>query len=402
MAHLDRDKKAALVSIVVTAFLVVIKYTIGILSGSIALIADAVHSFTDVISSIGVFIGLKISSRKPTETFPYGFYKAENIVSLFLALAIFYAGYEIVLTSVEKFEAGALTNVPAAISVALASLVLTLLLSSYKLKVGREMNSPSIIADGKHTRTDVYASAVVLLGIVGNYLGFYSLDQMAGIVIAVFIFKSGYEILKDSIKVLLDASIDYESLHRIRELASEVRGVRKIHSLKARNSGKFIFVELEIETNLRDLERAHQLSGKIDEKIKSKLKNVDKVIIHIEPEEKEFIRYAVPCTENNGMRSKVSMHFGEAEYFCIFDMKTEDRELTDMRFIKNPFIALEKRKGLKAAELLVSHNIDKLVTKESIAKKSAFYVMEDAYVDFDVTDADTIGEVIDNLSLEKF
>jgi cation diffusion facilitator family transporter len=402
MAHLDRDKKAALVSIVVTAFLVVIKYTIGILSGSIALIADAVHSFTDVISSIGVFIGLKISSRKPTETFPYGFYKAENIVSLFLALAIFYAGYEIVLTSVEKFEAGALTNVPAAISVALASLVLTLLLSSYKLKVGREMNSPSIIADGKHTRTDVYASAVVLLGIVGNYMGFYSLDQMAGIVIAVFIFKSGYEILKDSIKVLLDASIDYESLHRIRELASEVRGVRKIHSLKARNSGKFIFVELEIETNLRDLERAHQLSGKIDEKIKSKLKNVDKVIIHIEPEEKEFIRYAVPCTENNGMRSKVSMHFGEAEYFCIFDMKTEDRELTDMRFIKNPFIALEKRKGLKAAELLVSHNIDKLVTKESIAKKSAFYVMEDAYVDFDVTDADTIGEVIDNLSLEKF
>lgn len=401
MLHLDRDKKAALVSIVVTAFLVVIKYTIGILSGSIALIADAVHSFTDVISSIGVFIGLKISSRKPTETFPYGFYKAENIVSLFLALAIFYAGYEIVLTSVENFEAGALTNVPAAISVALASLMLTLLLSSYKLKVGREMNSPSLIADGKHTRTDVYASAVVLLGIVGNYLGFYSLDQMAGILIAVFIFKSGYEILKDSIKVLLDASIDYESLHRIREIASEVHGVRKVHSLKARSSGKFIFVELEIETNLRDLERAHQLSSKIEEKIKSKWKNVDKVIIRIEPEEKEFIRYAVPCTENNGMRSKVSMHFGEAEYFCIFDIKTEDRELTDMRFIKNPFIALEKRKGLKAAELLVASNIDKLVTKESIAKKSPFYVLEDAYVVSDLTDADTIGEVIDNLSLYK-
>jgi predicted Fe-Mo cluster-binding NifX family protein len=264
------------------------------------------------------------------------------------------------------------------------------------------MNSPSIIADGKHTRADVYASAVVLLGIVGNYLGFYALDQIAGIVIAVFIFKSGYEILKDSIKVLLDASIDYESLHRIREIASEVRGVRKIHSLKARSSGKYIFVELEIETNLRDLERAHQLSSKIEEQIKSERKDVDKVIIHIEPEEKEFIRFAVPCTGNNGLLSKLSMHFGEAEYFCIFDIKTEDGELTDMRFIKNPFISLEKRKGLKAAELLVASKIDKLVTKESIAKKSAFYVLEDAYVDFDVTDADTIKEVIDNLSLEKF
>ena len=103
MIHLERDKKAALVSIVVTAFLTVIKYSMGILSGSIALIGDAIHSLTDVISSIGVLIGLKISSRKPTETFPYGFYKAENIVSLFLALAIFYAGYEIVHTSVEKF-----------------------------------------------------------------------------------------------------------------------------------------------------------------------------------------------------------------------------------------------------------------------------------------------------------
>ena len=397
MARIDRDKKAALVSIVVTAFLVVIKYSVGVLSGSIALLADAVHSFTDVISSIGVFIGLKISSRKPTESFPYGFYKAENIVSLFLALAIFYAGYEIVLTSVEKFEEVVLTNVPVAILVAVTSLVLTLLLSSYKLKVGRDLNSPSLIADGKHTRADVYASAVVLLGILGNYLGFYSLDQIAGIMIAVFIFKSGYEILKDSIKVLLDASIDYDSLHKIRELASEVHGVRKIHSLKARGSGKFIFVEMEIETSLRDLERAHLVSDKIEANIKSELKNVDKVIIHIEPVAKDFIRFAVPCTENEGMRSKVSWHFGEAEYFCIFDIKAVDNELMDMRFVRNPFVTLEKQKGLKAAELLVSHKIDKIVTKESIAKKSAFYVFDDAYVEFEVTDSDTLGELIEKL-----
>ena len=401
MIRLGRDKKAALVSIVVTAFLAVIKYSVGILSGSIALVADAVHSLTDVISSIGVLLGLKISSRKPTEAFPYGFYKAENIVSLLLALAIFYVGYEIILSSVEKFEEVVLTDVPIAISAALVSLVFTLLLSSYKLKVGRETKSPSLVADGKHTRTDVYASAVVLAGILGNYLGFYSLDPIAGILVAVFIFKSGYEIFKDSIKVLLDASIDYESLHRIREVASEANGVRKIHSLKARSSGKFVFVELEIETNLRDLERAHHLSDKIEEKIKSEMKNVDRVIVHVEPEEKEFIRYAVPCTENNALQSRVSGHFGGAEYFCIFDMRTADNDLTDMRFIKNPFIALEKMKGLRVAELLATKEIDKLVTKESIAKKSAFYVLEDAYVEFEETDAGTIREIIEKLKKNK-
>jgi cation diffusion facilitator family transporter len=397
MINLERDKKAALVSIGVTAFLAVIKYFFGILSGSIALIADAIHSLTDVISSVGVFIGLKISSRKPTKAFPYGFYKAENIVSLFLALAIFYAGYEIILTSVEKFGMVVLTNLPFAIAAALTSLVFTLLLSRYKLKVGRELNSPSLIADGKHTQADTYASTAVLLGLMGYYFGFSSLDAIAGILVSIFVFRAGYEIFKDSVKVLLDASIGYEWLNRIREVASETYGVRKIRSLKARSSGKFMFIELEIETNLKDLERAHQLSGRIEEKIKSEIKNVDRVIVHMEPEEKEFVRYAVPCTENKGLKSRVSEHFGKADYFCVFDIRTADNELTDMRFIKNPYLALEKRKGLKVAELLVTNKIDKLITKESIAQKSASYVLKDAYVEFVVTDADTIEKIVEEL-----
>ena len=401
MVHVARDKRATLISIGVTAFLAIIKYVAGVLSGSIALVADAIHSLTDVISSIAVFIGLKISDRKPTEEFPYGFYKAENIVSLFLALAIFYAGYEIVLTSVGEFaEAEDLKNIPFAIAAALTSLILALLLSSYKLKVGREENSPSLIADGKHTRADTYASAAVLAGILGNYAGIHFLDPAAGILVSVFIFRSGYEILKGSIKVLLDASIDYESLNRMRELTSETHGVRKICALNARGSGKFIFIEMGIETNLRDLKKAHQLSDKIENRIKSEIKNVDRVLIHIEPEEREFVRYAVPCTENNGAGSAVSWHFGEAEYFCIFDMRTRDGELTDMRFLKNPFATLEKRKGLRVAELLVAGGVDKLITKESIAQKSAFYVLDDAYVDSEETDFDTVGEIIEGMKTD--
>jgi len=394
MILLERDKKAALVSIGVSTFLAVIKYLIGILSGSIALVADAIHSSTDVISSIGVLIGLKISSRKPTEAFPYGFYKTENIASLFLALAIFYAGYEIILISVDKFGTVVLTNLPFAIAAALTSLVVTLLLSRYKLTVGRELKSPSLIADGKHTQADTYASLAVLVGLMGYYAGFVSLDAIAGIVVSLFIFRAGYEILKDSIKVLLDASIDYDGLNRIRELVSGNCCVRRIHGLKARSSGKFIFIELEIETNISDLERAHHLSDTIEAQIKSEITNVDRVIIHMAPEKKEFIRYAVPCTDTDGLRSKVSEHFGGAEYFCIFDIRTADNELTDLHFVKNPFLALEKRKGLKVAELLVTKKIDKLITKESIAQKSAFYVLDDAYVASEETDAETISDVV--------
>ncbi|MBK5191465.1 MAG: cation diffusion facilitator family transporter, partial [Methanosarcinales archaeon] len=346
MIRLERDKKAALVSIGVSTFLAVVKYLIGILSGSIALIADAIHSLTDVISSIGVFIGLKISSREPTKEFPYGFYKTENIASLFLALAIFYAGYEIILTSIEKFEAAIITNILPAISVALLSVVIAFLLSRYKLKVGRELNSPSLIADGQHTRSDALSSVAVFLGLVGYYFGFSSLDAIAGILVSVLIFRAGYEILKDSVKVLLDASIGNEELNRIREVISEIYGVREIHYAKARSSGKFMFIELDIHTNLKDLERAHQLSDKIEERIKTEIKNVDRVIVHMEPEEKEFVRYAVPCTENNGMRSKVSGHFGVSQYFCVFDIRVGDNEPTCTRFIKNPYLELDKRRGL--------------------------------------------------------
>ena len=397
MIHLERDKKAALVSIGVSAFLAAIKYLIGILSGSIALIADAIHSLSDVISSIGVFIGLKISSREPTKEFPYGFYKTENIASLFLALAIFYAGYEIILTSIEKFEAAIITNILPAISVALLSVVIAFLLSRYKLKVGRELNSPSLIADGQHTRSDALSSVAVFLGLVGYYFGFSSLDAIAGILVSVLIFRAGYEILKDSVKVLLDASIGNEELNRIRKVVSEIYGVREIHYVKARSSGKFMFIELDIHTNLKDLERAHQMSDKIEERVKSEIKNVDRVIVHMEPEEKEFIRYAVPCTENNGMRSKVSGHFGVSKYFCVFDMRMDDNEPTCMRFIKNPYLELDKRRGLKAAELLVTRKIDKLFIKESLEHKSAFYVLEGAYVELEETDADTIGEIVNEL-----
>ncbi|RZN42439.1 MAG: cation diffusion facilitator family transporter [Methanosarcinales archaeon] len=396
MVRVARDKKAALISVGVTAFLAAIKFLAGTLSGSIALVADAVHSLTDVISSIGVVVGLKISDREPTKTFPYGFYRAENIVSLFLAFAIIYAGYEIVLTSVEKFTVvSALVNVPYAIMAALLSLLFTLLLSRYKLKVGRAENSPSLIADGEHTRADTYASTAVLAGILGNYAGFYFLDPASGIIVSLFVFKAGYGILKDSIKVLLDASIDYESLNRIREITSETHGVGRIQSLAARSSGKFIFIELEIGTKLKDLEQAHQLSDRIEMRIKSEIKNVDRVLIHIEPEDRGILRYAVPCTENNGLMSKVSGHFGEAEYFCIFDMQRDDNDFIDMRFLKNPFATLEKRKGLKAAELLVANDIDKLITKESILQKSPFYVLDDAYVASEETDLDTIGAVIE-------
>jgi cation diffusion facilitator family transporter len=398
MSSIARDKGAALISITVTIFLVILKYSIGVLSGSIALVADSIHALTDVLSSVAVLLGLMIASRKPTKSFPYGFYKAENVASLLLALAIWYAGYEIVRTSLGQVGGAALTHLPAAIATALASVLVTFLLSRYKLKVGRELGSPSLIADGKHTQADLYASTAVLIGLVGYALGFSYFDPLAGLIVSLFVFRAGYGILQEAIKVLLDASIGLEELEKIREVVLAVPGVQRLHALKARSSGKFLFIELTIRTHLKDLEAAHHLSEKIEAAIKASLEHVDRVVVQLEPEAKDILRYAVPCTTREGVNAQVSAHFGEAEYFCLFDLRTADHEVLDLRFITNPFRHLEKGKGLRAAELLVDQKIDKVFTREPLAQKSPSYVLRNAYVDFDVTAAETVGAIITQLS----
>jgi len=401
MSLIARDKAAALISITVTIFLVVLKYSIGALSGSIALVADAIHALTDVLSSVAVLIGLMIASRKPTKSFPYGFYKVENIASLLLALAIWYAGYEIVRTSLGQVGGALLTHLPAAIVTALTSVLVTFLLSRYKLKVGRELGSPSLIADGKHTQADLYASTAVLIGLVGYSCGFSYLDPLAGLIVSLFVFRAGYGILREAIKVLLDASIGLEELEKIREVVLAVPGVQRLHSLRARSSGKFLFIELTIRTRLKDLEAAHHLSGTIEAAIKARIEHVDRVVVQLEPEAKDTLRYAVPCTTREGTNARVSAHFGEAEYFCLFDLRTADHEVLDLRFITNPFRNLEKGKGLRAAELLVDQKVDMVFTREPLAQKSPAYVLQNAYVDFDVTDAETVGAIITQLSAKE-
>jgi predicted Fe-Mo cluster-binding NifX family protein len=196
----------------------------------------------------------------------------------------------------------------------------------------------------------------------------------------------------------LDASIGLEELEKIREVVLAVPGVQRLHALKARSSGKFLFIELTIRTHLKDLKAAHHLSEKIEAEIKASLEHVDRVVVQLEPEAKDILRYAVPCTTREGVNAQVSAHFGEAEYFCLFDLRTADYEVLDLRFITNPFRHLEKGKGLRAAELLVDQKIDKIFTREPLAQKSPSYVLRNAYVDFDVTAAETVGAIITQLS----
>ena len=389
---MEESEKVGLFSIGVNLLLVVIKYSLALLSGSVALLADSVHSFSDVISSATVFTGIKISKRKSTR-FPYGLYKVENLVCLISSLFIFFAGYEIVQTVLFKAESLRPEFLPYAMAGVLASMAITFFFSRYELREGERIGSPSLIADAQHIRTDMFSSAVILCGLVAG-LFHWPLDKVAALVVVVLVFRSGFTIFLDAIRVLLDASLDFESMDRVKSAILSHPQVTSIHSLRGRNSGRFKFIEADIGLRVRELERAHHVSQQIEAEISKSVPNVDRVLIHYEPEKKETRVCAIPLQED---KITLSEHFGEAPYYYIVQMLERDRSIIEERILTNPFKDEEKGKGLKVSKWLLQQSVDTVHNSKSLEGKGPGYVLSDADVEIVVTEMKQLGNILQEL-----
>ena len=238
---MEKSEKVATLSIIINLILLAIKYTFAMLSGSVGLAADAIHSSSDVLASLTVLAGLKISRRK-SKRFPYGLYKVENLASLIVAIAILLAGYGIAKSALFGSAEAALKFIPLAIIAEVVVIGITLVFSIYAIRKGKEIGSPSIIADGKHVRTDMLSSVAVLAGLVGNLFG-VNLDRAAVFVVLIFIAHAGIMIFIDAMRVLLDASLDFETLDKVKAVILSESRVKEIRSLTGRNSGSYRFIE---------------------------------------------------------------------------------------------------------------------------------------------------------------
>lgn len=391
---MDKGEKVALLAIGINLALFGIKYTFSTLSGSIALKADAFHSLSDVVASSTVFGGLIIAKRK-TKSFPYGLYKVENLVSVMVALAIFYAGYEIVMEAT-KGVAVELQNIWLTIASVLCIIVITYGYSRYATKVGTEINSPSLIADAKHIGVDMFSSAMVLVALLSSFAG-VNLDRISAFIIVFIIAWSGGKILIDGIRVLLDASLDYKTLSLAEKLILAEPQVMEIQHLMGRNSGRYKFIEADIFLKTHDLNRAHFIADRIETNIKSQIKNVDRVLIHYEPSKKENFIYAVPLEYANQQR--ISRHFGEAPYFGLITVRIKDKKAIEQKVIANPFTQADHGKGILAAEFLNKHLVDVVITKESFEGKGPYYVFSNAAVDNLITDQGTVEKALESIGI---
>jgi cation diffusion facilitator family transporter len=391
-------ERAAIVSSFATAVIAIVKFVVGTSFGSVALIADAMHSFTDIIGSIAVFFGIRFSEIK-TNKFPYGLYKLENLISLFLSLIIFYTSIDIVFDVIDSIgkpvaNAGSLT-----ILAALFSLIVSLALAKYKLKVGKKNNSPSMINESKHTKMDAITTMGVLIGVTASFLGYTFLDPIIGFLVALLVFKAGLEIFIDSSKVLLDASLDYKTLRKIESIIEKEKGV-KVSSLMARSSGRYIFVEMKLETNIKDLKKASQLKEKYEKEIKQKIPFIDKIIIETDYKKKNVLVYAIPI-QKNSESSLLSEDFGTTKFFGFVKINLLEKKVLSKKIVSNPFASEKSRKGILAARLLTKKKVDVLITKKEMHEGGAFYALQDNFIEMKTSKEKTfkkvIGEIINGL-----
>lgn len=387
---MDAGERLALASVLVNILVTGLKYFLGVFSGSLALLADAVHSTADVISSATIWAGIRLSRRK-TRRFPYGLYKVENLVALITSGLILLAGYEIVRRVLWAGERVRAERLPYAIFGVIAVALILLSFSRYELKRARKLNSPSLEADAQHLTTDLFSSCIILVGLAGAYFQVkLPLDQGAALVIVMLIAWVGMKIAVDAIRVLLDASLDFKTLNTIREIILETPQVGKINALTGRNSGRFKFIEADLALKVRELPKAHFVANQIENRIKSRVSNVDHILIHYEPIKKETRVIALPVAED---RVHLSEHFGEAPYFLVLTLRNLDKRLLEEKLLPNPFQRVESGKGIKVSEWLVGQGVDEVITAKSFEGKGPYYVFADAGVESETTNYRRVEEI---------
>ncbi|MEW6570701.1 MAG: cation diffusion facilitator family transporter [Nitrospirota bacterium] len=391
-ALLEDGRRIAAYSAGLNLCLASIKGGLAFLSGSKALLAETIHSFTDVIGSLAVWIGIVIS-RKRSPSFPWGLYKVENIAAVISAFFILLAAYEVAKSTFIATGVG-ITHINMSLFVLFLMVIPILLFARYEKKEAIRLNSPSLLADARNWLTDIAPLVIVIAGLAGTRVYAHA-DKIAAIIIIIFILKASYEIVKDSMKSLLDASVDSRTIKKIREIVGGFKEVEEITALHARNSGSFIFIHLNLRLSVKRLKEAHEISEMIEQAIRSEIPFVERVVIHYEPQKKDYVRYSVPLADREGT---ISEHFGRAPFIAFWDKRISDGAVLNQEILKNPFLTLEKGKGIRLAEFLAEKGSDVLFIKKRFEHKGPEYVLSNYEVEPRKTDANLLNELMD---LEK-
>jgi cation diffusion facilitator family transporter len=361
MKRLERTEKAELVSIGASVVMATAMIVVAMISHSVSILAEGTDTILDVVASLTVLFGIRIS-RRHTKTFPQGLYKLENLVATAIGLLILYSAYELAREAIERLvkKGPAIEGPWLVIGVMAGVVVITGLIAWYKAKVGREENSPSLIADGRHSWTDAIASVAVIIGVGLEAAGVPYTDSIAALVVVFFLALAGIEVVADGLKVLLDASMESDLLDKARKCAESVRGVREVLEVKGRNSGSFRFLSLELVSDSADLRQAEEVAEDVSAAMKSAIENIDRVAIQLVPRGIEEITVGFALSEEG---ETLAEDLGDAPVLRVAVVSTPTGEVISRLDLPNPARGKTEGKDIYSAVSLAEHGVDTVVLK---------------------------------------
>jgi len=284
-AHAGRI--STLVSVVVNIVLTVVQLVVGVMAHSQALVADAIHSLSDLLSDFVVLVANKHSQKAPDADHQYGHLRFENAASLVLGILLLSVGLGMLWNAYTKLQAP--DQIPSvhwvALAVALMTLLFKELLFRYMLRVGERVRSSMLIANAWHARSDAASSLVVAIGILANLGGFPMADPLAALVVGLMVARMGWKFFRESFSDLMDRAVDETTENRIRGHLLSTPGVQGVHDLKTRKLGDMIWVEVDIEMDATlTIAQGHAIAVRARENVMRHEPVLD-VMTHFDPVE---------------------------------------------------------------------------------------------------------------------
>ncbi len=350
----------AAISVALNLLLAVGKGVAGYISGSTALVSDAVHSASDVVASAAAWLGLWVASRQHP-SFPYGLYKAETVATLVSSIAVLLAAYEI-----GRQALLGCVSIPDT-TIALPSAMISLLISAgfgyYQIRAGKRLNSPALIADGKDYIADSMSTAVVFAGLVGSMFG-VMLDRWAAAIVSLFVFRAGSQLLITALRDLLDASIDRETEREIIRLVESHPAVSRVKQCLSRTAGGRFIVDMDILLRTPSHRVADRVADTLEEDI---VKNFPRVVMaRVRPHFKEgsVVTRVIPVETPEA--TEVYPHMARAPWFRVETVDNSSGLVTDVKFYKNPHTDAARKRGFLVGKwLLRSVEPDEVIVSQS-------------------------------------
>ncbi len=331
------------------------KLIVGVFTNTSVIVADGIHSLSDVVGALLIYASIKLAGKK-SKRFPFGMHKLEDFAAFAGGLTIIYAGYEIIKGVVLNHNQTRVNHIFIGTAFLFAVLILQITFAYFEMKSSKKLNSPGVNTDLLNWISDVGTTVVAILGIILSYYGIPYAQKIAVIIIVLVILKEAYNIIKDAFLTLLDASVDTSILKKAEIIIKSHPEIDNIETLFIRKAGSIFIADIVLQIRAKGMETAHDIIEEIERKLKESIDHLEIVTIHYEPAKKKNLKIARFLAQEGEIAQRLrDVAFVEVEE------KDEKGNTLSLYKYENPYFEQGRGHSIRLIAWLIKQNVDMII-----------------------------------------